>query len=103
VLSRRLATSGHYPSIDVLESVSRVTSAVTTPEQRAAATQLRRLLAAHRDVKELVEIGAYAAGSDPDADRALALMPQIDGFLRQDVEAPSALDETWQALQELAS
>ncbi|WP_148575483.1 FliI/YscN family ATPase [Nocardioides caldifontis] len=103
VLSRRLATSGHYPSIDVLESVSRVTSAVTTPEQRAAATQLRRLLAAHRDVKELVEIGAYAAGSDPTADRALALMPQIDGFLRQDVDAPSALDETWQTLQELAS
>jgi flagellum-specific ATP synthase len=103
VLSRRLATSGHYPSIDVLESVSRVTSAVTTPEQRAAATQLRRLLAAHRDVKELVEIGAYAAGSDPDADRALALMPQIDGFLRQDVDAPSQLGETWQSLRELAS
>jgi flagellum-specific ATP synthase len=103
VLSRRLATSGHYPSIDVLESVSRVTSAVTTPEQRAAATELRRMLAAHRDVKELVEIGAYAAGSDPHADRALALMPRIDGFLRQDVDSPSELGETWQALQELAS
>ena len=61
VLSRRLATSGHFPSIDVLESISRLTSAVTTPAQRGAATALRRMLAAHRDVRELVEIGAYVA------------------------------------------
>src|SRR5690606_11050694 len=67
VLSRRLATSGHFPSIDVLESISRVNSAVTTREQRADSTRLRRLLAAHRDVKELVEIGAYVRGADPDA------------------------------------
>ncbi len=65
VLSRRLATSGHFPSIDVLESVSRVVTAVTTPEQRVDAVGLRRLLAAHRDVRELVEIGAYVAGSEP--------------------------------------
>ena len=84
VLSPRLATAGHFPSIDVLESISRVTTAVTTPEQRADATRLRRLLAAHRDVRELVEIGAYVAGSDPDADAALALMPRINAFLRQD-------------------
>ena len=86
VLTRRLATAGHFPSIDVLESISRVANAVTTPEQRAAATRLRRLLAAHRDVRELVEIGAYVAGADPDADAALALMPRIDAFLRQDMD-----------------
>jgi flagellum-specific ATP synthase len=101
VLTRRLATAGHFPSIDVLESISRVSNAVTGPEQRGAATRLRRLLAAHRDVKELVEIGAYAAGSDADADAALALMPRINEFLRQDVDAPSALDGTWAELQEL--
>src|SRR4051812_23924440 len=101
VLSRRLATAGHFPSIDVLESISRVNNAVTTSEQRSAATTLRRLLAAHRDVKELVEIGAYAPGSDPDADAALALLPRIDGFLRQDVDSPSALDTTWTELKEL--
>ena len=83
MLSRRLATAGHFPSIDVLESISRVADAVTTPEQRGDATELRRLLAAHRDVRELVEIGAYVTGTNPDADRALALMPQIDEFLRQ--------------------
>jgi flagellum-specific ATP synthase len=101
VLSRRLATSGHYPSIDVLESVSRVANAVTGTEQRADATTLRRLLAAHRDVRELVEIGAYAPGSEPDADRALALLPQIWQFLRQDVDEPSSVAETWQRLHAL--
>jgi flagellum-specific ATP synthase len=103
VLSRRLATAGHYPSIDVLESISRVTSAVTTPAQRGAANSLRRMLAAHRDVKELVEIGAYARGSDPDADAALELMPRIEGFLRQDIDEPTPLGETWQAIQELTA
>ncbi len=103
VLTRRLATAGHFPSIDVLESISRVTSAVTTPEQRAAATRLRRLLAAYRDVRELVEIGAYAPGSDADADAALALMPRINDFLRQDLEATSPLAPTWAELEELVS
>ena len=102
VLSRRLATGGHYPSIDVLESLSRVAPVVTDREQMAAATTVRRLLAAHRDVRELVEIGAYAAGSDPDADRALALMPRINDFLRQRVDEPTPLDETWRALHDLA-
>ena len=101
VLSRRLATSGHYPSIDVLESVSRVVSSVTNVEQRADATLLRRLLAAHRDVRELVEIGAYVTGADADADRALVLMPQINGFLRQAIDEPTTADQTWQRLHEL--
>lgn len=103
VLSRRLATSGHYPAIDVLESVSRVASAVTDPGQQADATALRRLLAAHRDVRELVEIGAYAAGSNPDADRALALLPGIWEFLRQQVGQVDALDTAWSRLHELVS
>jgi flagellum-specific ATP synthase len=103
VLSRRLATSGHYPSIDVLESLSRVVGAVTTPQQREDATTLRRLLAAHRDVRELVEIGAYAAGSSPDADRAIALLPQINDFLRQAVDEPTGSAETWHRLHELVS
>ena len=101
VLSRDLATAGHFPSIDVLESISRVANAVTAPDQRADATRLRRLLAAYRSVRELVEIGAYVAGADADADAALVLMPRIEAFLRQgmaDVTPPVA---TWQALHEL--
>lgn len=103
VLSRRLATSGHFPSIDVLESISRVTSAVTTPEQRADATTLRRMLAAHRNVRELVEIGAYVSGADHDADRALELMPRIDGFLRQPMDETTPAERTWAALSELVA
>ncbi|KRF37460.1 FliI/YscN family ATPase [Nocardioides sp. Soil805] len=103
VLSRRLATAGHFPSIDVLESLSRVAGAVTTPAQRADATRLRRLLAAHRSVRELVEIGAYVAGADPDADVALARMPAIDDFLRQEMDDPTPTADTWQRLRELVS
>jgi flagellum-specific ATP synthase len=103
VLSRRLATSGHYPSIDVLESVSRVAATVTEPTHRDDATTLRRLLAAHRDVRELVEIGAYASGSEPDADRALALLPDIWGFLRQKVDEPTSLEETRRCLHDLVA
>ena len=66
VLSRRLATAGHFPTIEVLDSISRVAGAVTTPEQQAAAVGLRRLLAADREVKDLVEIGAYVPGTNPD-------------------------------------
>lgn len=103
VLSRRLATSGHFPSIDVLESISRVTSAVTTQEQRADATLLRRMMAAHRNVRELVEIGAYVAGSDPDADAAIARRVEIDDFLRQDMEDVTPTSETWSRLAGLVA
>jgi flagellum-specific ATP synthase len=103
VLSRRLATSGHFPAIDVLESISRTTSAVTTQAQRDDATALRRMLAAHRNVRELVEIGAYVAGADRDADRALALTTEIEAFLRQPMDGPAELVETWTRLRELVA
>ncbi len=103
VLSRRLATSGHFPSIDVLESISRVAPAVTGTTQRADAQRLRRLLAAHRSVRELVEIGAYVAGTDPDADAALALMPRIEDFLRQGMDDAADATHTWAALHELVT
>jgi flagellum-specific ATP synthase len=98
VLDRRLATGGHFPSVEPLESISRVAGAVTTPEQRAAATELRRLLAAHRDVRELVEIGAYVPGANPEADRARALWPQILGFLRQSLDERTSGPDAWSAL-----
>jgi flagellum-specific ATP synthase len=103
VLDRKLATSGHFPSIDVLESVSRVAGAVTTREQRASSTALRRLLAAHRDVRELVEIGAYVPGTNPEADRARALWPQINDFLRQDMDEQVPPETTWASLAALVA
>ncbi|TMM37057.1 MAG: FliI/YscN family ATPase [Actinobacteria bacterium] len=101
VLDRRLASSGHFPSIDVLESISRVSGAVTTPEQRKDAQQLRRLMAAHREVRELVEIGAYVPGTNPDADAARARWPRINEFLRQDMDDQTPADEAWTALRRL--
>ncbi|MCX6397854.1 MAG: FliI/YscN family ATPase [Propionibacteriales bacterium] len=101
VLSRALATSGHFPSIDVLESISRVTNAVTNPDQQLDATTLRRLLAAHRNVRELVEIGAYVPGADADADIALALMPQINAFLTQALGQSTPTAEAWTRLAAL--
>ena len=103
VLTRRLATAGHFPSIDVLESVSRVTTAVTTPDQRADATALRSMLAAHRDAKDLLEIGAYAAGSNPLVDLAVARDAAISGFLRQDVHDQAPTEQSWAALRELVA
>jgi flagellum-specific ATP synthase len=101
VLSRALATAGHFPSIDVLESISRLTGAVTEPEQRAAATEMRRLLAAYRDAKDLIEIGAYVAGTSPLVDRAVALREAMDGFLRQDLQDTGSASDAWAALQRL--
>jgi flagellum-specific ATP synthase len=103
VLSRALATSGHFPSIDVLESVSRVVGAITTPEQRADATKLRRLLAAYRDARDLIEIGAYAHGSNPTVDAAIELRPRIDSFLQQDISATTPAPQAWSWLHDLAA
>ena len=97
-LDRRLANAGHFPSIDILQSVSRVAGAVTTPEQKSVMREARRLLAARADVKELVEIGAYVRGSNPDADRALAAWPALEAFLQQDLHDVTTPDGAWSAL-----
>jgi flagellum-specific ATP synthase len=101
VLSRDLATAGHFPSVDVLESISRLVPAITSPAQRQAATELRRLLAAHRDARDLIEIGAYAPGSNPLVDRALALAEPIRGFLCQELAAAAPAEQSWAALARL--
>ena len=88
-------------TVEVLDSISRVAGAVTAPEQRAAAVGLRRLLAAEREVKDLVEIGAYVPGTNPDADRALALSAEIRGFLCQDMDDVAPAAESWARLGHL--
>lgn len=100
-LSRRLATAGHFPSIEVLDSISRVEPAVTTPEQRELARELRRLLAAYRDAKDLIEIGAYVTGANPVVDRAVSLKDRIDTYLRQDVSTTVGATSSWSALASL--
>ena len=103
VLSRRLATSGHFPSIDVLESVSRVAPRIMTAEQIGQASELRRLMAAYRDAKDLIEIGAYAKGTNPVVDRAVQLKPAIDHFLRQDAATVAPISQSLAALAMLVA
>ncbi len=84
-LSRNLATRAHYPAIDVLESVSRSMLEVTTSEHRILANKIRSILATYRDAEDLINIGAYVAGTNKDIDEALRLMPKIKKFLIQDL------------------
>ena len=93
VLTRELAHAGHYPAIDVLQSVSRLATEISSPEVQAGAQELRRLMAAFRDKRDLISIGAYERGSDPVADRAIDLHGQIEAFLCQKVDEPTAAEE----------
>ncbi|MEV4636035.1 FliI/YscN family ATPase [Actinoplanes sp. NPDC049548] len=101
VLDRKLATAGHFPSIQALDSISRVANKITTPEQRSDATELRRMMAAHREIRELVEIGAYVPGTNPDADRATAIWPHITAFLRQGLDEKVSAEQAWAQLRQL--
>lgn len=102
VLDRRLAVAGHFPSIDALGSISRVASRVTSAEQRAAATTLRRVMAARSSVQDLVDVGAYVSGSNPLVDAALAHSGEIDAFLQQGVDEAAPASSSWARLHELA-
>jgi flagellum-specific ATP synthase len=96
VLDRALASQGHYPPIAVLDSLSRLMPAVVSPEHLAQAYHLRTLLAAYRRSEDLVRIGAYTRGSDPQLDRAIALLPQLEAFLRQKPTEISSMADTTQ-------
>ncbi len=85
VLSRKLAAANHYPAIDVLASVSRVMPDVTPPSHLAGASTVRDILSTYRDAEDLVNIGAYVAGSNPRVDHALARIDQVRAFLRQGI------------------
>ena len=86
VLSRHLAHAGHYPAVDVLQSVSRLVGEIVTPEIRRAGMQLRKLMAAYRDKEDLIAIGAYQPGTDPIVDEAVAKREAIESYLQQTVD-----------------
>ncbi len=83
MLDRKLATQSHYPPISILNSISRIMPAVVSADHLTKANQIRRLLAIYKDSEELIRVGAYQKGSDPDLDRAIALMPALREFLTQ--------------------
>lgn len=103
VLTRDLAVAGHFPSIDVLGSISRVATRVTSPQQRAAATRLRQVMAARRRAQDLLDVGAYAAGSNPLVDAAVAHADAIDTFLRQPLETTAPVADSWAQLDRLVA
>jgi flagellum-specific ATP synthase/type III secretion protein N (ATPase) len=102
ILSRDLAAGNHYPAVDVLASVSRLMPALASRTHQDSASRIRNWMAAHRAAKDLLEIGAYVAGSNPEVDAAVARMPRILGFLRQDTHEVSSWPDTTQRLEALA-
>lgn len=101
VLDRRLSAQGHFPSISILDSLSRLMPAVCSREQVDKAQRLRSLLASYADAEDLIRVGAYQKGSDPELDQAIAALPAIKGFLQQRADENTSLDETMTALQAL--
>lgn len=83
VLSRDLAHQNHYPAVDVLQSVSRLQGDLLSPEVLGAAGQLRELMAAYAERRDMIALGAYQAGTEPLVDRSIVLHPQIESFLCQ--------------------
>jgi len=102
VLSRQLGAAGHYPAIDVLESVSRLAPRLYTPEQRAAASKIREAMAMHQRSEDLINLGAYASGANPKLDAAIRLRPHLLDFLKQDSAEHAAFDKTMVGMRELA-
>jgi flagellum-specific ATP synthase len=101
VLDRKLAISGHFPSVDALGSISRVASRVNTPEHTRVAAQLRRVLAARKSAQDLLDIGAYQPGANPLVDAAVSFESDINDFLQQRMTDQSAVDEAWDRLSRL--
>jgi len=102
-LSKKLAEQGHYPAIDVLGSISRIMSNVTSKEQRQAASRFRELLARYQEMELLIRLGEYKSGNDPVADAAVNLRPQQLQFLRQDTRDQTQFSETVTELRRMAS
>lgn len=82
-LSRKVAEMNHYPAIDVLGSISRLFTEITSKEQQEAAAKLRKIMALYRENKDLIDVGMYQPGTNPKLDTAIEMMPQINAFLQQ--------------------
>jgi flagellum-specific ATP synthase len=103
MLDRKLASKNHYPPIAILDSVSRLMSAIGSPPHLSKANQLRRLLAAYTASEDLIRIGAYQKGSDTSLDQALAIMPELERFLQQVPGETVEFQETINQLLAIAS
>ncbi len=101
VLSRKLGHKNHYPAIDVLASISRCMSAIASEEHKKLAGNLKNVLATYNDAEDLINIGAYRAGSNKDIDYAISKIDKVNSFLKQDVNAKFLLDDELRLLKEI--
>ncbi|MGD9332373.1 MAG: flagellar protein export ATPase FliI [Desulfobacterales bacterium] len=101
VLTRDLANQGHYPAIDVSRSISRVMDDIVSEDHRDCARKLKNVLATFRKAEDLINIGAYASGSNPDIDYAIQMMGKINAYLRQDVDSAVSFEHSTDALMTL--
>lgn len=99
VLSRQMAHKNHYPAIDVLESISRVMTDIVTDEHKMIAAEIRKNLAVYREAEDLINVGAYVKGSNPDIDRAISVIGSINEFLTQDIYEKFDFEETLELMK----
>ncbi|MCL2102057.1 MAG: EscN/YscN/HrcN family type III secretion system ATPase, partial [Fibromonadales bacterium] len=103
VLSRALANKSHYPAIDILASISRCRTDIISPELKELSSILSRSLAVYRKNEDLINIGAYAKGSDPEIDTAIKRMPELEKFLVQGIGENSKYEEVEAAMKEIVA
>ncbi len=101
ILSRKLAQSYHYPAIDVLQSLSRLGNKITTPEEQDAMGRIRTLLASYTDAEDLINVGAYAEGSNKNIDEAIEKIELIRNFLQQKIEEKADIFKTLTLAEEI--
>lgn len=101
VLSRRFANKGHYPAIDLLNSISRLLPQLATSEEVKLVQQAVKVLSVYHEAKDLIDVGAYRAGTNPEVDRAIRLIPALEPFLKQEPRMPAARDKAMFELRQL--
>ena len=101
VLSRALAHKNHYPAIDILQSISRCMSMIADKTHKKAAGKLKNVLATYNEAEDLINIGAYKRGSNPDIDYAIEKIGKVNGFLLQDVDEKFTFEQSVEMLQNL--
>jgi FliI/YscN family ATPase len=103
ILSRQLGAAGHYPAIDVLNSVSRLQSQLLKKQDLQSARKVREALSLYRQSEDLIQLGAYVSGTNPQLDATIRSRPGLMEFLRQDAETRTPIDQTMQQIQTLAA
>jgi flagellum-specific ATP synthase len=103
VLNRQLAEAGHYPAIDIEQSISRAMHSITTPEHQKLTRRLKQLYSRYQRNRDLISVGAYSAGSDPVLDEAIVLNTRIEDFLQQDIRERATISESMTQLSSLFS